>query len=60
MPGPTWYAKDVFSGTLKIPATGCMAAAMPLRWKAESPITTGQIGAVRGSSEAFREHPRRC
>ena len=30
MPGPTWYAKDVFSGTLKIPA-GHMAAAMPLR-----------------------------
>ena len=43
MPGPTWYAKDVFSGTLKIPA-GHMAAAMPLRWKGESPITTGQIG----------------
>ena len=30
MPGPTWYAKDVFSGTLKIPA-GHMAAAMPLQ-----------------------------
>ena len=43
MPGPTWYAKDVFSGTLKIPA-GHMTAAMPLRWKGESPITTGQIG----------------
>ena len=43
MPGPTWYAKDVFSGTLKIPA-GHMAAAMPLQWNGESPITTGQIG----------------
>jgi ABC-type glycerol-3-phosphate transport system substrate-binding protein len=43
MPGPTWYAKDVFSGTLKIPA-GHMAAAMPLKWNGESPITTGQIG----------------
>jgi len=43
MPGPTWYAKDVFSGTLKIPA-GHMAAAMPLRWNDESPITTAQIG----------------
>ena len=43
MPGPTWYAKDVFGGTLKIPA-GHMAAAMPLRWNKRSPITTGQIG----------------
>jgi len=43
MPGPTWYAKDVFSGTLKIPA-GHMAAAMPLKWNGESPTTTGQIG----------------
>jgi len=43
MPGPTWYAKDVFSGTLKIPA-GRITAAMPLRWNSESPITTGQIG----------------
>src|SRR5471030_3135750 len=38
MPGPTWYAKDVFSGTLKIPA-GHMAAAMPLKWNGESPTT---------------------
>jgi len=43
MPGPSWYAKDVFSGTLKIPA-GHMTAAMPLRWNDESPITTAQIG----------------
>jgi ABC-type glycerol-3-phosphate transport system substrate-binding protein len=43
MPGPTWYAKDVFSGTLRIPA-GHMTAAMPLRWNDESPITTAQIG----------------
>jgi maltose-binding protein MalE len=43
MPGPTWYAKDVFNGTLKIPA-GHMTAAMPLRWDNESPVTTGQIG----------------
>jgi ABC-type glycerol-3-phosphate transport system substrate-binding protein len=43
MPGPSWYAKDVFSGTLKIPA-GHMAAAMPLKWDNESPVTTAQIG----------------
>jgi ABC-type glycerol-3-phosphate transport system substrate-binding protein len=43
MPGPAWYAKDVFDGTLKIPA-GHMTAAMPLRWNNEAPITTGQIG----------------
>jgi ABC-type glycerol-3-phosphate transport system substrate-binding protein len=42
MPGPTWYAKDIFGGTLKIPA-GEMTAAMPLRWKNEPP-TTGQVG----------------
>ena len=29
MPGPTWYAKDIFGGTLKIPA-GEMTATMPL------------------------------
>jgi len=43
MPGPTWYAKDVFSGTLKIP-DGHMTAAMPLRWNNEAPISTGQVG----------------
>jgi len=42
MPGPTWYAKDVFGGNLKIPA-GEMTAAMPLRWNNEPP-TTGQVG----------------
>ena len=42
MPGPTWYAKDIFGGTLKIPA-GEMTAAMPLRWNSEPP-TTGQVG----------------
>jgi ABC-type glycerol-3-phosphate transport system substrate-binding protein len=42
MPGPTWYAKDIFGGTLKIPA-GEMTAAMPLRWNNEPP-TTGQVG----------------
>jgi ABC-type glycerol-3-phosphate transport system substrate-binding protein len=42
MPGPTWYAKDIFGGTLKIPA-GEMTAAMPLRWNNE-PLTTGQVG----------------
>ena len=42
MPGPTWYAKDIFGGTLKIPA-GEMTAAMPLRWNSE-PLTTGQVG----------------
>ena len=43
MPGPTWYAKDIFGGVVKIPA-GEMTAAMPLRWGSESPITTGQVG----------------
>ena len=42
MPGPTWYAKDIFGGTLKVPA-GEMTAAMPLRWNNEAP-TTGQVG----------------
>jgi ABC-type glycerol-3-phosphate transport system substrate-binding protein len=42
MPGPTWYAKDIFGGTLKVPA-GEMTAAMPLRWNNEPP-TTGQVG----------------
>ena len=42
MPGPTWYAKDTFGGTVKIPA-GEMTAAMPLRWGTE-PLTTGQVG----------------
>jgi ABC-type glycerol-3-phosphate transport system substrate-binding protein len=42
MPGPTWYAKDIFGGTLKVPA-GEMTAAAPLRWNNEPP-TTGQVG----------------
>ena len=42
MPGPTWYAKDIFGGTLKVPA-GEITAAMPLRWNSEPP-TTGQVG----------------
>jgi ABC-type glycerol-3-phosphate transport system substrate-binding protein len=42
MPGPTWYAKDIFGGTLKVPA-GEMTAAMPLRWNSE-PLATGQVG----------------
>jgi ABC-type glycerol-3-phosphate transport system substrate-binding protein len=42
MPGPTWYAKDVFDGTLKVPA-GEITTAMPLRWNRE-PLTTGQVG----------------
>jgi ABC-type glycerol-3-phosphate transport system substrate-binding protein len=42
MPGPTWYAKDIFGGTLKVPA-GQMTAALPLRWNSE-PLATGQVG----------------
>jgi ABC-type glycerol-3-phosphate transport system substrate-binding protein len=42
MPGPTWYAKDIFSGTLHVPG-GELTAAMPLRWGSE-PIVTGQVG----------------
>ena len=42
MPGPVWYAKDVFSGTLHVPA-GEMTAAAPLRWNNE-PLVTGQVG----------------
>jgi ABC-type glycerol-3-phosphate transport system substrate-binding protein len=42
MPGPTWYAKDIMGGVLKVPA-GQMTAAMPLRWGSE-PIATGQVG----------------
>jgi ABC-type glycerol-3-phosphate transport system substrate-binding protein len=43
MPGPAWYAQDVFGGTLHIPA-GEMTATTPLQWGTDSPITTGQIG----------------
>ena len=42
MPGPTWYAKDIFGGTLKVPA-GEITAALPLRWSGDS-WTTGQVG----------------
>jgi ABC-type glycerol-3-phosphate transport system substrate-binding protein len=42
MPGPTWYAHDIFSGTLHVPA-GELTAAMPLRWNKE-PLVTGQVG----------------
>jgi ABC-type glycerol-3-phosphate transport system substrate-binding protein len=42
MPGPVWYAKDIFSGTLHVPA-GEMTARVPLRWKKE-PLVTGQVG----------------
>ena len=42
MPGPTWYAKDIFSGVLHVPA-GQLTASMPLRWGRE-PLTTGQVG----------------
>jgi ABC-type glycerol-3-phosphate transport system substrate-binding protein len=42
MPGPVWYAKDIFSGTLHVPA-GELTAAMPLRWNNE-PVVTGQVG----------------
>jgi hypothetical protein len=43
MPGPVWYAKDGFDGTLHVPA-GQMTAAVPLQWASETPITTGQVG----------------
>jgi ABC-type glycerol-3-phosphate transport system substrate-binding protein len=42
MPGPVWYAKDIFSGTLHVPA-GELTAALPLRWNNE-PVVTGQVG----------------
>ena len=42
MPGPTWYAKDIFSGTLHVPA-GELTATLPLRWNNE-PLVTGQVG----------------
>jgi ABC-type glycerol-3-phosphate transport system substrate-binding protein len=42
MPGPVWYAKDIFSGTLHVPA-GELTAAPPLRWNNE-PLVTGQVG----------------
>ena len=42
MPGPVWYAKDIFSGTLHVPA-GEMTAALPLKWNNE-PLVTGQVG----------------
>jgi ABC-type glycerol-3-phosphate transport system substrate-binding protein len=42
MPGPTWYGKDINSGTLQIPA-GEITTALPLRWN-KDPLTTGQVG----------------
>jgi ABC-type glycerol-3-phosphate transport system substrate-binding protein len=42
MPGPVWYAKDIFSGTLHVPA-GELTAALPLRWGNEA-LVTGQVG----------------
>jgi ABC-type glycerol-3-phosphate transport system substrate-binding protein len=42
MPGPTWYAKDIFSGVLHVPS-GQMTASLPLRWNKE-PLVTGQVG----------------
>jgi len=42
MPGPVWYAKDIFGGTLHVPA-GELTAALPLRWNNE-PLVTGQVG----------------
>jgi ABC-type glycerol-3-phosphate transport system substrate-binding protein len=42
MPGPVWYAKDIFGGTLHVPA-GELTAALPLRWNSE-PLVTGQVG----------------
>ena len=42
MPGPVWYAKDIFSGTLHVPP-GEMTAALPLQWNNE-PLVTGQVG----------------
>jgi ABC-type glycerol-3-phosphate transport system substrate-binding protein len=42
MPGPVWYAKDIFSGTLHVPA-GELTAALPLQWNSE-PLVTGQVG----------------
>ena len=42
MPGPVWYAKGVFQGTLHVSA-GEMTAALPLQWNSE-PLVTGQVG----------------
>ena len=42
MPGPVWYAKDIYNDTLKVPA-GEMTAALPLQWNSE-PLVTGQVG----------------
>jgi len=42
MPGPVWYAKDIFGGTLHVPA-GELTATTPLRWGSE-PLVTGQVG----------------
>ena len=42
MPGPVWYAKDIFSGVLHVPG-GELTAALPLRWNSE-PLVTGQVG----------------
>jgi ABC-type glycerol-3-phosphate transport system substrate-binding protein len=42
MPGPVWYAKDIFKDTLHVSA-GELTAALPLQWNSE-PLVTGQVG----------------
>jgi len=43
MPGPAWYAESLFNATLHLPS-GQIAAAAPLSWNGQQPVTTGQIG----------------
>ncbi len=43
MPGPSWYTKGVFDGTLNIPAKE-MTAVAPLLWGNATTATTGQVG----------------
>ena len=42
MPGPMWYAKDIFSGTLHVPAGEMTAATAPAL--ESEPLVTGQVG----------------
>jgi ABC-type glycerol-3-phosphate transport system substrate-binding protein len=41
--GPSWYGQYVFHSALHVPA-GEVAAAAPLTWAGQSPVTTGDVG----------------
>ena len=55
MPGPVWYAKDIFSGTLHVPA-GELTAALPLRWNKRAARDRPGRRRPVGRLQAHEEH----